>query len=147
MLSSHNDYYPLKVFLEHAVGEGMVLDVFKDLLLETLPDSDPRVPAIKKKLRVVCNDEAEHVAGAKSSAHPEAEPWLRTPFLGARLELALPRSWSARCGNRVRTRCCRMDGFVAHVRDRAIGKERSATTAERPSGKAPRDRRRPRAVR
>ena len=48
--------------MEHAIGEGMVLDVFKDLLLQTLPDQDPRVPAIKKKLRVVCREEAEHVA-------------------------------------------------------------------------------------
>ena len=53
LLSSHNNYYPLKVLMEHAIGEGMVLDVFKDLLLQTLPDSDPRVPALKKKLRVV----------------------------------------------------------------------------------------------
>src|SRR5262245_65453562 len=90
LLSTHNDYYPLKVFLEHAVGEGMVLDVFKDLLLETLPDSDPRVPSIKKKLRVVVTDEAEHVAwGEKETARLlAATPWLKTPFLGL-LELQL----------------------------------------------------------
>jgi hypothetical protein len=62
LLSSHNNYYPLKVFLEHALGEGMVLDVFKDLLLATLPDSDPRIPPIKKQIRIVVNDEMEHVA-------------------------------------------------------------------------------------
>lgn len=84
LLSSHNNYYPLKVLMEHAVGEGMVLDVFKDLLLQTLPDSDPRVPAIKKKLRVVVREEAEHVAwGEKETAALlRDKPWLRTPFLG-----------------------------------------------------------------
>jgi hypothetical protein len=46
LLSAHNNYYPLKVLMEHAIGEGMVLDIFKDLLLQTLPDADPRVPAI-----------------------------------------------------------------------------------------------------
>lgn len=91
LLSSHNDYYPLKVLMEHAIGEGMVLDVFKDLLLQTLPDQDPRVPAIKKKLRVVCREEAEHVAwGEKETAAMLADkPWLRRPFTGlVELQLA-----------------------------------------------------------
>ena len=44
LLYAHNDYYPLKVLMEHAIGEGMVLDVFKDLLLQTLPDHDPARP-------------------------------------------------------------------------------------------------------
>jgi hypothetical protein len=141
MLSTHNDYYPLKVFLEHAVGEGMVLDVFKDLLLETLPDSDPRVPSIKKKLRVVCNDEAEHVAwGDKETARILKEkPWLRTPFLGLlELELAalplLVRALRSQAeGHPVLSH---MDGFVAHVHDRAIaqGKRLGYVPAERPSG-------------
>jgi hypothetical protein len=84
MLSSHNDYYPLKVLMEHAVGEGMVLDVFKDLLLQTLPDTDPRVPSIKKKLRVVVREEAEHVAWGEKETHYvlEQKPWLRAPFMG-----------------------------------------------------------------
>jgi len=84
LLSAHNDYYPLKVLMEHAIGEGMVLDVFKDLLLQTLPDSDPRVPAIKKKLRVVVREEAEHVAwGEKETrAMLKDKPWLRVPYLG-----------------------------------------------------------------
>jgi hypothetical protein len=84
LLSSHNDYYPLKVLMEHAIGEGMVLDVFKDLLLQTLPDSDPRVPAIKKKLRVVVREEAEHVAwGEKETrAMLQDKPWLQAPYLG-----------------------------------------------------------------
>src|SRR5688572_25009691 len=84
LLSSHNNFYPLKVLMEHAVGEGMVLDVFKDLLLQTLPDSDPRVPAIKKKLRVVVREEAEHVAwGEKETKWIIGnKPWLRAPFMG-----------------------------------------------------------------
>jgi hypothetical protein len=141
MLSSHNDYYPLKVFLEHAVGEGMVLDVFKDLLLETLPDSDPRIPGIKKKLRVVCNDEAEHVAwGEKETARILGErPWMRTPFLGLlELELAtlplLVRALRGRAaGHPVLSH---MDGFVAHVEERAVeqGRRLGYVPERRPSG-------------
>lgn len=91
LLSSHNNFYPLKVLMEHAVGEGMVLDVFKDLLLQTLPDDDPRVPPIKKKLRVVVREEAEHVAwGEKETQRVlAAKPWLRAPFMGlCELQLA-----------------------------------------------------------
>jgi hypothetical protein len=91
MLSAHNNYYPLKVLMEHAVGEGMVLDVFKDLLLQTLPDSDPRVASIKKKLRVVVREEAEHVAwGEKETRYVLGDkPWLREPFMGlVELQLA-----------------------------------------------------------
>ena len=62
LLSAHNNYYPLKVLMEHAIGEGMVLDIFKDVLLQTLPDDHPAVPEIKKKLRVVVREEEEHVA-------------------------------------------------------------------------------------
>ena len=141
VLSSHNDYYPLKVFLEHAVGEGMVLDVFKDLLLATLPDDDPRVPAIKKKLRVVCNDEAEHVAwGEKETARILAErPWLSTPFLGL-LELqlaALPllvRALRSRAqGHPVLSH---LDGFVEHVQGHALaqGRRLGYVPEERPTG-------------
>jgi hypothetical protein len=125
LLSAHNDYYPLKVFLEHAVGEGMVLDVFKDLLLATLPDSDPRVPAIKKKLRVVCSDEAEHVAwGEKETKRILAEePWLATPFYGlfelqmAALPLVVRALRSEAEGHPVLRH---LDGFVEHVRSHAI---------------------------
>jgi hypothetical protein len=39
-----------------------VLDIFKDVLLQTLPDDHPAVPEIKKKLRVVVREEEEHVA-------------------------------------------------------------------------------------
>jgi hypothetical protein len=89
-LSAHNHYYPLKVLMEHAVGEGMVLDIFKDLLLQTLPDSDPRVPAIKKKLRVVCREEAEHVAWGEKETRLllRQKPWLKTPYFGL-IELQL----------------------------------------------------------
>jgi hypothetical protein len=92
LLSTHNDYYPLKVLLEHAVGEGLVLDIFKDVLLQTLPDSDPRVADIKKKLRVICREEAEHVAwGEKETREMLAsKPWLRWPYYGlVELQLAM----------------------------------------------------------
>ncbi len=84
LLAAHNNYYPLKVFMEHAIGEGMVLDIFKDLLMQTLPDDDERIPLIKKKLRVVCNEEIEHVSwGEKETKRILAErPWLKTPFYG-----------------------------------------------------------------
>ena len=129
LLSAHNDYYPLKVFLEHAVGEGMVLDVFKDLLLSTLPDSDPRVPAIKKKLRVVCTDEAEHVAwGEKETRRVLREqPWLRTPFYGLfELQMAtlplLVRALRNRADGHPVLR--HLDGFVEHVRAHAYAQGR-----------------------
>jgi hypothetical protein len=141
VLSSHNDYLPLKVFLEHAVGEGMVLDVFKDLLLETLPDSDPRVPAIKKKLRVVCADEAEHVAwGEKETARVlEEKPWLKEPFYGifelqmAALPLLVRALRSNAEGHPVLSH---LDGFVNHVRDHAYeqGRRLGYVPAETPSG-------------
>jgi hypothetical protein len=90
LLSSHNNYYPLKVLMEHAVGEGLVLDIFRDVLLQTLPDAHPAVPEIKKKLRVVCREEEEHVAwGEKETRRLLAgSPWLRTPFCGI-IELQL----------------------------------------------------------
>jgi hypothetical protein len=84
LLSAHNNYYPLKVLMEHAIGEGMVLDVFKDVLLQTLPDDDARVPAIKKKLEVICREEKEHVAwGEKETRRLLAErPYLKPAFYG-----------------------------------------------------------------
>lgn len=123
LLSAHNNYYPLKVLMEHAIGEGMVLDVFKDLLLQTLPDSDPRVPSIKKKLRVVVREEAEHVAwGEKETAALLAEkPWLRAPFMGlVELQLmTLPRLVSRLRGARADHPVLRqLEPFVAHVQER-----------------------------
>lgn len=123
LLSSHNNYYPLKVLMEHAIGEGMVLDVFKDLLLQTLPDSDPRVPAIKKKLRVVVREEAEHVAwGEKETAAIlRDKPWLRAPFMGlVELQLmTLPALVSRMQGARKdHPVLSQLEPFVRHVQDR-----------------------------
>jgi hypothetical protein len=123
LLSAHNNYYPLKVLMEHAIGEGMVLDIFKDLLLQTLPDSDPRVPAIKKKLRVVVREEAEHVAwGEKETAAMLREkPWLGAPFMGLvdlqlmTLPALVSRLKGARPDHPVLSQ---LGPFVEHVRQR-----------------------------
>jgi hypothetical protein len=123
LLSAHNNYYPLKVLMEHAIGEGMVLDIFKDLLLQTLPDSDPRVPSIKKKLRVVVREEAEHVAwGEKETAAMlKAKPWLRLPFMGlvdlqlSTLPALVSRLEGARPDHPVLSQ---LGSFVDHVRRR-----------------------------
>jgi hypothetical protein len=90
LLSAHNDFYPLKVLMEHALGEGMVLDIFRDVLTQTLPDEDARVPGIKKKLRVICKEEEEHVAwGEKETRRILAEhPGYKRAFYGL-LELQL----------------------------------------------------------
>jgi hypothetical protein len=84
LLSAHNNYYPLKVLMEHALGEGMVLDIFRDVLVQVLPDDDPRVPEIKKRLAVVCREEEEHIAwGEKETRRILGEsPWLRWPMYG-----------------------------------------------------------------
>ncbi len=123
LLSSHNNYYPLKVLMEHAIGEGMVLDIFKDLLLQTLPDTDPRVPGIKKKLRVVVREEAEHVAwGEKETlAMLRDKPWLRAPFMGlvelqlSTLPLLVARLEGARPDHPVLSQ---LGAFVHHVQER-----------------------------
>lgn len=140
LLSSHNNYYPLKVLMEHAIGEGMVLDIFKDLLLQTLPDSDPRVPLIKKKLRVVCREEEEHVAwGEKETRRLLAEkPWLKTPYFGL-LELQisvlplLVRAFERQTGSH--PVLAHLPGFLEHVRARMIrqGKELGFVPEARPS--------------
>lgn len=123
LLSAHNNYYPLKVFLEHAIGEGMVLDIFKDVLLQTLPDDHPAVPDIKKRLRVVAKEEIEHVAwGEKETRRLLAErPGLRTPMYGL-LEIQLSvmpfivRAFESRAsGHRVLRH---LPAFLAHVRQR-----------------------------
>jgi hypothetical protein len=141
LLSSHNNYYPLKVLMEHAIGEGMVLDIFKDILLQTLPDEDPRVPLIKKKLRIVCREEIEHVAwGEKETKRLLAEkPWLRTPYYGlieAQMAVLpmLVRAFEKRAGNhRV---LAHLPGFLEHVRTRvhAQGKELGIVPDQRPGG-------------
>jgi hypothetical protein len=90
VLAAHNDYYPLKVLMEHALGEGMVLDIFRDVLLQTLPESDPRSAGIRKKLQVVCKEEEEHVAWGEKETRRilAARPGLARPFYGL-LELQL----------------------------------------------------------
>lgn len=139
LLSSHNNYYPLKVLMEHAIGEGMVLDIFKDILLQTLPDDDARVPLIKKKLRVVCREEIEHVAwGEKETKRLLKEkPWLRTPYYGLiELQMSvlpmLVRAFEKRAGKH--PVLVHLPGFLAHVRARvyAQGKELGIVPAERP---------------
>lgn len=123
MLSSHNNYYPLKVLMEHAVGEGMVLDIFKDLLMQTLPDDDPRVPPIKKKLRVVCREEAEHVAwGEKETLAMLAQkPWLKAPYFGL-VELQLISIFSLvkhlQGRNPTHPVMSQLEAFVDHIRAR-----------------------------
>lgn len=123
LLSSHNNYYPLKVVMEHALGEGMVLDIFKDVLLQTLPDNDPRVPDIKKKLRVVCREEVEHVAwGERETRYLLAKsPWLATPFYGL-LELQLAFApivtWAYADRAKGHPVLSHLPSFVAHVKER-----------------------------
>ena len=123
LLSSHNNYYPLKVLMEHAIGEGMVLDIFKDLLLQTLPDDHPKVPLIKKKLRVVCREEEEHVAwGEKETRRLLAEkPWLARPYFGLlELQMAvlplLVGAFEKRVGQH--PVLAHLPGFLEHVRAR-----------------------------
>jgi len=123
LLSAHNNYYPLKVLMEHAIGEGMVLDIFKDLMLQTLPDEDPRVPPIKKKLRVVCKEEEEHVAwGERETVRLLAEqPWLKTPYYGlVELQLSvlpfIARVFEKKIGNHAVL--SHLPGFLEHVRKR-----------------------------
>lgn len=139
LLSAHNNYYPLKVLMEHAVGEGMVLDIFRDVVMQTLPDEDPRVPEIKKKLAVVCKEEEEHVAwGEKETRRLLAErPWLRWPYYGL-LELqlsvapAVAREVQRRGGDHPVLR--HVPGFVEHVRARVWkqGQDLGFVPAQRP---------------
>ncbi len=140
LLSSHNNYYPLKVLMEHAIGEGMVLDIFKDLLMQTLPDSDPRVPRIKKKLRLVCREEEEHIAWGEKETRRllRDKPWLKTPYYGL-LELQmsvlpiLVRAFEKRTGTH--PVLGHLPGFLAHVQRRvyAQGKELGFVPERRPT--------------
>jgi hypothetical protein len=139
LLSSHNNYYPLKVLMEHAIGEGMVLDIFRDILLQTLPDGDPRVPLIKKKLRVVCREEIEHVSwGEKETKRLLAEkPWLATPYFGLlELQMAvLPfmvKAFEKRVG--AHPVLAHLPGFLEHVRTRVYnqGKDLGFVPEQRP---------------
>ena len=90
LMSSHNNYYPLKVLMEHAIGEGMVLDIFKDVLHQCLPDDHPGVDKVKKRLRAISMEEVEHVEwGEKETKYLLTQkPWLKYPYYGL-LELQL----------------------------------------------------------
>lgn len=137
LLSSHNNYYPLKVLMEHAIGEGMVLDIFRDLLLQTLPDSDPRVPLIKKKLRVVCREEEEHIAwGEKETKRLLTEkPWLKTPYFGLlELQMSVLPLLVRAFENREHPVLKHLPGFLAHVRRRVYeqGKALGFVPEQRP---------------
>lgn len=130
LLAAHNDYYPLKVLMEHALGEGMVLDIFRDVLLQTLPDEDPRVPAIKKKLRVICREEEEHIAwGEKETKRILQErPQLKRAFYGL-MELQLwlvpkvVRGLKEQAPDHPVMK--KLDGFVEHVKARVWEQGRS----------------------
>jgi hypothetical protein len=143
LLASHNDFYPLKVLVEHALGEGMVLDIFRDVLLQTLPDDDPRVPPIKKKLRVICREEEEHVAwGEKETRRVIAErPSLKRPFYGL-LELQMWLVPFAVAGLKKRAPdhpvLSQLDAFVAYVQERVLaqGVALGFVPERRPSGAA-----------
>ena len=43
LLIFHSQCYPLKVLLEHTIGARMVHDIVRDVLIQTLSESDPRV--------------------------------------------------------------------------------------------------------
>jgi hypothetical protein len=139
VLAAHNDYYPLKVLMEHALGEGMVLDIFRDVLLQTLPDDDARVPAIKKKLRVICREEEEHVAwGEKETRRLLSErPGFKRAFYGL-MELQLWLVPHAVAGLKQLAPdhpvLQKLDGFVQHVQARVWEQGRSLGFApsERP---------------
>jgi rubrerythrin len=123
LLSSHNNYYPLKVLMEHAIGEGMVLDVFKEVLLQTLPDDDPRIPSIKKKLRVICREEQEHVAWGEKETQLmlQQQPYLRPAFFGlVELQLAVMPALVSRFGRQFEHHpvLSQLPAFLDYVRDR-----------------------------
>lgn len=123
VLAAHNDYYPLKVLMEHALGEGMVLDIFRDVLLQTLPENDVRTPSIRKKLRVVCNEEEEHVAWGEKETRRllAANPELAGGFYGL-LELQLLLVPYAVRGLQAKAPdhpvLAQLPAFVEHVRER-----------------------------
>jgi len=139
LLAAHNDYYPLKVLMEHALGEGMVLDIFRDVLLQTLPEGDPRVPAIQKKLKVICHEEEEHVAwGEKETRRVLAEqPGLGEAFYGLlELQLFLVPFAVKNLKQRAPDHpvLAQLDGFVEYVRARVWrqGQELGFVPRERP---------------
>jgi hypothetical protein len=137
LLSAHNNYYPLKVMMEHALGEGMVLDIFREVLLQTLSDDDPRVPGIKKKLRAICREEEEHVAwGEKETKRLLGEsPWLRTPLYGLlEWQLAVAPLVARAFTGREHRVLRHLPGFIAYIRERMWqqGQALGFVPAERP---------------
>lgn len=124
VLSAHNNYYPLKVLMEHAVGEGMVLDVFKDVLLQALPDDDPRMAGVKKKLQVICREEEEHVAWGEKETRRilQQRPELATAYFGLmELQLKLLGPLAARFskGYERHPVMSQLPAFIAYVSARA----------------------------
>jgi len=143
VLSAHNDYYPLKVLMEHALGEGMVLDIFRDVLLQTLPDGDEKLVSIKKKLSVICREEEEHVAwGEKETKRILLQkPWLKRPYYGL-LELQLMLVPLIVKGLKKRAPehpvLKQLESFVDHVRARVLrqGQALGFVPDQRPSAPA-----------
>ncbi len=84
LLSSHNNDYRLKVLMEHAIGEGMVLDVFKEVMLQTLPSDDVQGRQVQKMLRGVCAQEIEHVEWGEKEVRRliSEQPSLRWAYYG-----------------------------------------------------------------
>lgn len=123
LLSSHNNYYPLKVLMEHAIGEGMVLDVFKEVLLQTLPDDHPKVPHIKRQLRTICREEEEHVAWGEKETRRilSQQPHLKSAFFGlVELQLLVMPLLSKRFGRGFERHpvLSKLPAFLDHVRAR-----------------------------
>jgi len=130
LMSSHNNYYPLKVLMEHAIGEGLVLDIFKDVLLQTLSDDHPGVNEVKKKLRSICREELEHVAwGEKETRWAlQTRPWLKWPFYGlVELQLVLAPLMLTPFRKRAAGHAVlkHMEAFVEHVNQRVWTQGRS----------------------
>ncbi len=112
-LSTHNHHYPLKVWMEHAIGEGLVLDVFREVLLQTLPADDDVGRQIERMLRVICAEEIEHVQWGEAEVRRllAERPSLRWPYWGL-LELQL---WIAPIAARAAARRAPTHPVLAHL--------------------------------
>ena len=105
--------------MEHAVGEGLVLDVFRNVLMHTLDDADPRVAEAKKKLEAICREEEEHVAWGEAETRRllSEKPWLRLAYRGlVSAQLALIPSLLKPLSKRYRQHPVmkQLPAFVAH---------------------------------
>ena len=139
LMSSHNNYYPLKVLMEHAIGEGMVHDIFKEVLMQTLPQDDERTKKIMKKLRVIAKEEIEHISwGEKETkAMLAMKPWLKWPYYGlVELQLMVAPFAARQFMGRLDEHpvLAHLPSFVDHVRQRIHqqGQELGFIPAERP---------------